>query len=175
MKIFSVLRVLPLSLSLLYAGVAGAGEADSCCSLDKLLLDDETLSQTQGAVDPLYIDGVLYQLSKEDFTPVYISHYIQAGRERIRVERLVAYTLSIPVYGDIGQELLFDINGRSDGYSMNLSASCGTFSASDSGDKYVISKRMTTAQSCTSMRLSFTVSGSPPPSIDLSILIAEAF
>ncbi|WDE11878.1 hypothetical protein [Thalassomonas haliotis] len=140
-----------------------------------LIVEAGVLGEIQGSADPLYIDGVLYQLSKADFTPVYISYYIQAGRERIRVERLVAYTLTIPVYGDIGQELLFDINGRSDGHNMNLTASCGTFSASDSGDKYVISRRMTTAQSCTSMKLSFAVSGSPPPFIDLKILIAEAF
>jgi len=155
--------------------LSGTVRAEGCCTQDALVLEGEFLAGIEQAVDPLYIDGVLYQLSKEDFTPIYISHYIQAGRERIRVEKLVAYTLSIPVYGDIGQELIFDINGRSDGYAMELSASCGTFSASDSGDKYVISKRMTTEQSCTSMRLSFTVSGSPPPSIELSILIAEAF
>ena len=155
--------------------LSGAARAESCCSQDALVLQGEFFAEIEQAVDPLYIDGVLYQLSKEDFTPVYISHYIQAGRERIRVERLVAYTLSIPVYGDIGQELIFDINGRSDGYAMELSASCGTFSAGDSGDKYVISERMATEQSCTSMRLSFAVSGSPPPSIELSILIAEAF
>lgn len=174
MKINSFLPAwLLLPLTIFFTGTAGAETIGE--GWHELILEDGLLSETQGNIDPLYIDGVLYQLTRADFTPVSISYYIQAGRERIRVERLVAYTLTIPVYGDIGQELLFDINGRSDGHNMNLTVSCGTFSASDSGDKYVISKRMITAQSCTSMKLSFAVSGSPPPFIDLRILIAEAF
>ncbi|WP_281559075.1 hypothetical protein [Thalassomonas sp. RHCl1] len=169
-------RLLPLLVCGLALVLSVSARAGSCCSAQTPGLMQEALfAGIETAAEPIYIDGVLYQVTESDFTPIYISHYIQAGRERIRVERLVAYTLTIPVYGDIGQELIFDINGRSDGHNMNLTASCGTFNASDSGDKYVISSRMTTAQSCTSMKLSFAVSGSPPPFIDLSILIAEAF
>ncbi|WDD99077.1 hypothetical protein [Thalassomonas actiniarum] len=167
--------LLPLLVSGLALLLSVSARAGSCCAAAPLVLEHELFADIEQAAEPIYIDGVLYQLTKSDFTPIYISHYIQAGRERIRVERLVAYTLTIPVYGDIGQELIFDINGRSDGYAMDLSVSCGTFSAGDSGDKYVISSRMTTEQSCTSMRLSFAVSGSAPSFIDLSILIAEAF
>ncbi|WP_281559074.1 hypothetical protein [Thalassomonas sp. RHCl1] len=131
---------------------------------------------TQAVVaDPIYIGGTLYRFSKENFTPVYEYVEYHTPCEVIRIRKLVAYTATVPVYGDNGQQLIFDINGRSDGKVMTLTASCGSFSATDSGDKYVMFKQMATNQSCTAMELTFAASGAEAQMIELTVLIAEAF
>lgn len=142
------------------------------------IMSESELAETNGSVDPIYIGGVLYQLNKSDFTPVYNERWIfpLCNEEPVLIRTLAGYTINIPVNGDAGQELIFDINGRSNGKVMNLTASCGSFSASDSGDKYIISKRMTTNATCTNMVLKFSFTSSIAPTlIDMSVLIAEPF
>ena len=130
------------------------------------------------AMEPIYIGGVLYQLDKADFTPEYNERWYWPPCEEdpVLIKTLKGYTVNIPVDGDYGQDLIFDINGRSDGKIMNLTATCGAFSASDSGDKYIISKQMNTNGTCTNMELKFDFTSSIPPTmIELSVLIAEIF
>ncbi|WP_281559992.1 hypothetical protein [Thalassomonas sp. RHCl1] len=131
-------------------------------------------AQLQASQTPVYINGVRYQLSKADFVPIYRQRIVneQCGV----VNALSGYQVTLPVLGDTGQELIFDINGRSDGKVMNLTASCGDFYATDSGDKYVITKTMVTNRSCTNMVLSFEFEDINPPVImDINLQISEIF
>ncbi|WP_281559071.1 hypothetical protein [Thalassomonas sp. RHCl1] len=135
------------------------------------------LGQTSAALEPIYIGGTLYQLDKGDFTPVIRDTYYRdpcTGKTYL-IPVVVSYTATIPVSGDVGQELIFNINGDTAGKVMKLTASCGAFSASDLDDKYSISKRMSTNQTCSSMKLTLDVTSSQPASIDLNVLIAETF
>ncbi|WP_281559079.1 hypothetical protein [Thalassomonas sp. RHCl1] len=142
--------------------------------------------------EPIYIGGVMYKLTKADFIPVYRVDYIYRPCSIPQpVWVLTGYKTTIPVDGDYGQELHFEISGRSDGTEMALQASCGDFSASDSGSKYFISKTMSTNQSCQSMKLTFTFDGDSglpqpvsadnklssagPALIELNVIIAESF
>ena len=165
------------SLSLLFSSAASADYYNCMSTGPVLALDPSEQVAEVAAVpaEPIYIGGTLYRFTKENFTPVY--EYVEYATrcEVIRIRKLVGYTATIPVYGDNGLELIFDINGRSDGKVMTLTASCGSFSASDSGDKYVMFRQMHTNQSCTSMKLSFAASGAEASMIELSLLIAEAF
>lgn len=125
--------------------------------------------------EPIYVGGARYTLNKTDFNPIYISRVIfdHCRAEPIIINVLVGYEVTFPVDGDYGQNLFFDINGRSN-KTMNLAASCGTFNASDSGNKFVISKQQNTAQSCRNMKLKFTFpSNSAPATIDLTVTISE--
>ena len=124
--------------------------------------------------DPVYINGVRYQLTKQDFTPIYEA--IVPVAECGIVNVLTGYQIDIPVQGDTGQQLIFDINGRSGGKTMKLSARCGNFSANDTGDKYVITQTMATNSSCTNMQLTFAVNdGVAAANIDLNLQISEMF
>lgn len=124
---------------------------------------------------PIYVGGARYSLTKSDFNPIYETRIIwdPCMIEPIEYRVLKGYEVSFPVDGDIGQELIFDITGVSN-KSMSLSASCGSFSGSDSGTKYIISKRKKTNGSCRNMNLKFSVpSGRAPNNIDLNVTISE--
>ncbi|WDE11874.1 hypothetical protein [Thalassomonas haliotis] len=155
---------------------------------------EPVLAEMDIYVEPIYIGGVMYKLTKADFTPIYRVEYIYRPCSIPQpVWVLTGYKTTIPVNGDYGQELHFEISGRSDGTEMALQASCGYFSASDSGSKYFISKSMITNQSCQSMQLTFTFDGdiglpqpvsagsdlspssSGPALIELNVIIAEGF
>ena len=125
----------------------------------------------------LYINGTLRQLDKSHFTPQYqiTSTNLGCGGDPVFSRTLVGYTIDLSVHGDAGQDLVFEINGRSD-KSMHLSAQCGSFNASDSGNKFVISKQANTAQSCQNLSIDFAISdGVAPTYINLSVVIAETF
>ncbi|WDD97864.1 hypothetical protein [Thalassomonas actiniarum] len=131
-------------------------------------------AQLQASQTPVYINGVRYQLTKADFVPIYRQRIVdeQCGVANV----LSGYQVTLPVQGDTGQELIFDINGRSDGKVMNLTASCGDFHATDSGDKYVITKTMVTNRSCTNMALTFEFDDiNPPAMMDINLQISETF
>ena len=146
----------------------------SSFSQQQTLTQGDDKAQIQASMTPVYINGVRYQLSKNDFTPIYKQKILDAQCGTVNV--LTGYEINIPVEGDNGQTLIFDINGRSDGKVMNLNASCGSFTASDSGDKYVISKTMATNHSCTELVLKFDFDNVvPPPVLDINIQIAEVF
>ncbi|WDD99074.1 hypothetical protein [Thalassomonas actiniarum] len=159
-----------LSLSSLFAQAQGG---------DPLIQNQEELenietSITQLALAPIYINGVIYKLNKEDFVPVYKTTYYEnpcLGS----IRRFVGYKTAIPVIGDYGQNLVFELSGRS-AKSMKLTASCGNFSGTDTGTKYVISRNMSTNQTCENMVLEFSVDDNQHSStIDLNVLIAETF
>ncbi|WDE11879.1 hypothetical protein [Thalassomonas haliotis] len=175
MKNNFLLRLLfVLALPMFFAASASAAYHCMSAGPAQALTEQEYVTQAVVA-EPIYIGGTLYRFSKENFTPVYEYVEYQTPCELIRIRKLVAYTATIPVYGDNGQQLIFDINGRSDGKVMTLTASCGSFSATDSGDKYVMFKQMATNQSCSSMELTFAASGAEAGMIELSVLIAEVF
>ncbi|WP_105166994.1 hypothetical protein [Pseudoalteromonas sp. T1lg23B] len=125
---------------------------------------------------PIYIGGARYTLNKSSFTPVYTTRVIYEPclmPEPITVNVLTGYEARFAVYGDYSQDLFFDISGRSD-KSMNLSVSCGSFSGSDSGTKWVISKQQNTGGSCKSMLVKYSFTNSTAPAaIDLNIMISE--
>lgn len=125
---------------------------------------------------PIYIGGARYTLNKSNFTPFYKTRVIFepcAGREPITVNTLAGYEATFAVDGDFGQDLYFDISGRSN-KSMRLSVSCGSLNASDSGTKWVISKKQNTGGSCKAMKVKYSFSNSTAPSyIDLNVTISE--
>lgn len=136
-------------------------------------------NQKISGLDPIYIGGAMYNLSLGDFTPKYepVTLYPPGNcGDPVTINKLVGYNANVRVDGDVGQELIFDISGRSGTKVMTLNASCGSFAQSDTGDKYVISGRKVTNGSCTNMTLDFsTTSAIPASSIDLNVLIAEPF
>lgn len=126
------------------------------------------------ATAPVYVGGVRYFINQTQMTPLYRYHWVPVPPPHIseRCWRVVdGLTIQIPVDGDAGQRLLFDINGRS-GRDGVLTASCGSFSATDSGNKFVISSWQTTGGSCRSMRLDLR-NVDATTTLDLSIQIAE--
>lgn len=139
---------------------------------ERIVLDD---SQQIASAPPMYVNGVRYTVNKSNFTPAYHIRYIDIGCELIEIKTLIGYSMILPVVGDNGQQLNFDISGRSN-KNMTLKASCGSFSATDSGTKWVISRQTYTNQSCDAMKLDFTFSDSAEASyIDMSLLITENF
>ncbi|MBQ4863956.1 collagen-like protein [Pseudoalteromonas sp. MMG013] len=139
--------------------------------------DAEMLAAAQPSMlsAPIYIGGARYTLTKSNFNPVYETRviYDPCYFEPPRTYRqLVGYEVSFPVDGDFGQDLIYDLVGRSN-KSMSLSASCGSFSGSDSGSKYVISTRKNTGGSCKNMHVKFRFTGSAPSYINLNVTISE--
>ncbi|MBQ4848058.1 hypothetical protein [Pseudoalteromonas sp. MMG005] len=124
---------------------------------------------------PIYIGGARYTLNKSNFNGIYETRviYDPCDFEPPRTYRqLVGYEVSFPVDGDLSQDLIYDLVGRSN-KSMSLSASCGSFSGSDSGSKYVISTRKNTGGSCKNMHVKFRFTGSAPSYINLNVTISE--
>ncbi|CAM4216048.1 hypothetical protein [Pseudoalteromonas ostreae] len=128
------------------------------------------------AVAPIYIGGKRYSLSKNDFTPIVEKvTYTCPGLEPLVVTKYTGYALSLPVYNDFGQKIHFDVSGRTSKY-MTLDVSCGSFRASDSGNKFYISRSAITDGSCTqlNLKLKFNVTPNQPSYLDLSVTISEA-
>lgn len=127
---------------------------------------------------PIYIGGARYTLNKSNFTPFYNTRVIFRpcpGEEPETISVLAGYEATFAVDGDFGQDLYFDISGRSS-KSMNLAVSCGSLSERDSGTKWVISKKQNTGGSCKAMKVKYSFSGSnssAPSYIDLNITISE--
>ncbi|WP_052262670.1 hypothetical protein [Pseudoalteromonas luteoviolacea] len=138
---------------------------------------EEMMSAAYAVVQPqpIYIGGSRYTLNKSNFTPIYETRtfFEPCTYEPIVYRVLTGYEATFAVDGDFGQNLYFDISGRSN-KSMTLKASCGSFSASDSGTKWVLSKSQNTARSCRQMTLKYSFTNSTAPSyIDLNIMISE--
>lgn len=138
------------------------------------ILDGVALQNTNMlSSEPIYIGGARYQLTRNDFTAVIIQVPIPIpfGR-KIKIPILVGYKASVPVYGDFGQDLYFDIFGNSGTKNMNLTAVCGSYSDSDVGPEYTMSQLKSTDGSCQRLDLMFTTSGAAS-SINLNVLISE--
>lgn len=106
-------------------------------------------------LDPIYIGGERYALKKENFTPIFttVTHTCPDS-DPLQVRYYTGYELSLPVYNDYGQKIFFDIAGKTD-RQMSLNVSCGSFSASDAGDKFYISESAITSGSCTTIVMKF--------------------
>jgi hypothetical protein len=125
---------------------------------------------------PIYIGGVRYVVDQAAMVPVYTERYVPGGPcpgdfPRY-VKEFAGYSVDIPVDGDEGQSLFFDISGRA-GANFNLSVSCGSFSAADQGNKFFISQRLVTNHSCKLMRIELKGSAALAPAVQLTISIAE--
>ncbi len=108
------------------------------------------IDATAAAVEPVYIGGMRYRISTAQMTPVYRyyrAHPPRQDADWVCFRRHQGYQLQLPVSGDAGQPLFFDINGRSDS-SVTLNVSCGSFSGSDQGNKFLISGQMVTGGNC---------------------------
>ncbi|WP_440056726.1 hypothetical protein ACSLBF_17750 (plasmid) [Pseudoalteromonas sp. T1lg65] len=157
-------------------------------SIEEVLTAAEMVVQP---TTPILIDaGVRYSLSKLNFMPVYVTRVAFkidpdnpcSPPERVTYSVLSGYEATIMVDGDDGQELFFDIFGQSD-KSLDLSVSCGSFSAQDTGNKWTISERKTTNGSCSALSIRLTdptvtsLYGSLEPAdfINLSVIISTAF
>lgn len=126
------------------------------------------------------IGGEKHSLSENDFTKLYneVEKYCVGYPVEI-IHQLVGYEIDIPIYGDVGQELFFDISGRSS-VNMMLSTTCGTYQAGDSGNKFVISTNSITKGTCTSLNVKlnfnpyvYSIFNKQPPSFNLNIMITE--
>ncbi|WP_052262668.1 hypothetical protein [Pseudoalteromonas luteoviolacea] len=126
--------------------------------------------------EPVYIGGARYTLERSNFTPIYETRFFKAPFGiKFPITFLTGLETSFAVDGDLGQDLFFDIGGRSS-MSMTLSASCGSFSATDSGSKWLISKKQNTKGSCKHMRLKFSLDKPTLPNnfaVNLNIMISE--
>lgn len=143
------------------------------------LVDNVTNSTQMRFPEPIYIGGARYRLSKSDFNPIYERRFPKpcnrALPENPYINALVGYQISLPVDGDYGQNLIFDIHGRTN-KTTKLKAYCGRFSGNDSGKKYVISKRQRTNGSCKMMNIELKFHYlQAPNTIDLNVTISEEF
>ncbi|TMN94155.1 hypothetical protein [Pseudoalteromonas sp. S558] len=146
-----------------------------CAYIKDPILDPLQYISLMQTPDPIYIGGERYILNKENFTPIFTTVvYTCPGLEPLVVRKYTGFEISLPVYNDFGQPIFFDIAGRTDRH-MNLTVSCGTFSASDSGDKFYISQSVVTNGSCNtlSMKFDFTATAIQPRALDLSLSISE--
>ncbi len=137
---------------------------------------EDALFATAQVVAPIYIGGVRYAVNQAVMVPVYTERYIPGGPcpgdfPRY-VKEFAGYSVNIPVDGDEGQSLFFDISGRA-GANFNLSVSCGSFSAADQGNKFFISQRLVTNHSCKLMQIELKGSAVVAPAVELTISIAE--
>lgn len=126
------------------------------------------------AATPIYIGGVRYSINQAAMTPFYRTRIIKGvcpGDEPIYVQQFAGYRATVPVDGDYGQNLFFDISGRASA-DMTLKVTCGNFTSTDSGNKFVISTRQVTGGSCSEMKIELT-SSAVTPTVDLSIMISE--
>ncbi len=126
------------------------------------------------AVEPIYIGGMRYRISTAQMTPFYRyyrAHPPQQGADWVCFRRHLGYQLQLPVSGDAGQPLFFDINGRSDS-SVTLNVSCGSFSGADQGNKFLISGQMATGGSCRSLTLELKNSNAVATA-ELTVMISE--
>lgn len=148
-----------------------------CCNVLRAMCRSTTPKLTLGrnatggivAPGPIYVGGARYKINLSNLTPVYYSKYPGS------CGYLVGYTTTFPVDGDWGQDLYFDLSGRSS-KEMSVSAQCGSFSASDSGDKWVISRQQNTGGSCKDMTLKFKfLRGLPPTDFNFNVMISEEF
>ena len=127
---------------------------------------------------PTMVIGELFELNTSHFTPVCGERKAYAPGETepsMRYLDLLGYETEFDVRGDNGQELIFDLYGSSPGFDMSLVASCGSFYAYDSGDKWVISKRQATITPCSRMKLKYSTFRGEVDAINMNILIANAY
>lgn len=135
--------------------------------------------QQRQSVDPIYIGGVRYNLSKQDFSPYYDTVVVGLGSDGEPIERyaLAGYRTIIPVEGDFGQMLFFDVFGSANGNAQSLRISCGGFYGYESGRSYAISKQQITEGRCQSMSIDLSIRTwgtlSLPSSINLTVIISE--
>lgn len=128
----------------------------------------------QSAADPIYIGGMRYRINTSQMTPqyrYYRAYPPQQGADWVCFRRHLGYKLQLPVAGDAGQPLFFDISGRSDN-SATLTVSCGSFNGADQGDKFLISRQMVTAGSCRTLDLELK-NGNAVTTAELSVMISE--
>ncbi len=121
------------------------------------------------AAEPIYVGGARYVVTQAQLTPSF-GEFIGPCHHVYRWFK--GYQLEIPVYGDYGEHLFFDISGRSSA-ELNLTVSCGNFSASDRGTKFVIAQTEATRHSCQSLKLVFSGNHPSPPEVNLIIAITE--
>ncbi len=141
--------------------------------LDENAIDEQ--AEVQQVATPIYIGGVRYSVAKSAMTPVYRERYLPPrpclDDEPRLVRTFVGYKISIPVDGDYGQSLFFDISGRAT-TEMGLKVNCGSFAATDNGNKFIISQQQVTNYSCRSMDIELTTSNAAAD-VNLVISIAE--
>ncbi len=129
---------------------------------------------TATVVEPIYIGGMRYRISTAQMTPqyrYYRAHPPRQDADWVCFRRHVGYRLQLPVSGDAGQPLFFDINGRSDS-SVTLNVSCGSFTGTDQGNKFLISGQMATGGSCRSLDLELKNSNAVATA-ELTVMISE--
>jgi len=134
----------------------------------------QTATSQNVTAPPIYIGGVRYQVNNSQFAPEYRYRWIRLPppiQQPFCARFLDKLVLSIPVDGDAGQRLLFDVNGRASS-TGTLTASCGSFSGSDQGNKFLISGQQVTGGSCRIMRLELR-NIPESASVDLSVQISE--
>lgn len=173
-------KILTLIITISFLGHAAAQEEKAIgindlmlASLPSLTLKqqelviNEVMTQDllQKALEPIYIGGARYKLNISDFTRVRIP------RNQIQFY----YWINIPVYGDVGQELFFDVFGRTgDVQNLPISVSCGTYNDGEWGHEYVMSKSMYTDGSCNIFKVEFRrFGGDLNSNLELNVLISE--
>lgn len=177
MKINMMKQALLMPLALLAYGVIGANPAMATLVDPKFCRASQPFSTQATLVNstaPVYVGGVRYSINASQMRPIYRYNWVpvppphQSGMCWQTIDGL---TIDIPVDGDAGQVLLFDISGRLN-HDSSLTASCGAFSGSDQGNKFVIQRQQVTGGSCRTMRLQLrpaTLSSD----VNLTVQIAE--
>ncbi len=121
---------------------------------------------------PVYIGGVRYQINQTQMSPLYRYNWVPVPPPHLSErcwQSVDGLVIQLPVDGDAGQRLMFDISGRS-GTAGVLNVSCGSFNGSDRGEKYVISTTQITGGSCRILRLELrNVTASSNVALDVQI------
>ncbi|MCO7199688.1 hypothetical protein [Pseudoalteromonas sp. OANN1] len=126
----------------------------TCAKPNNLYLPEQSNQNNITNIEPIYVGGARYELLNYFFEPIHATRYEKYGSEgKYRlVKYIVGYEMTIPVDGDFGQELIFDVSGYAS-KDAKLSVSCGSFSGSDFGTRYYITKRISTGGSCKTMKV----------------------
>lgn len=165
-------------LALFAGGVISSGDAAATMVDAKYCRGSQPFTvpaKTVAAVAPVYIGGVRYQINQTQMSPIYRYNWVPVPPPHLSDrcwQSVDGLAIQLPVDGDAGQPLMFDISGRSSAEGV-LNVSCGRFSATDKGYKYLIFATQITGGSCRVMRLELrnvAVTGN----VDLSVQISEA-
>ncbi|KJY96737.1 hypothetical protein [Pseudoalteromonas piscicida] len=148
------------------------------------LSDQKVLTEAEVAesfnllsAEPIYVGGARYQLTKSDMKPIYSFEPIYGpcpGNPPEYIRVLKGYEVELPVDGDFGQDLIYEVTGRAS-TSVSMSVSCGTgssaFTLSDSGTKLIISKRLNTGGTCSKMHIKAKAARGALTSLDLTVAV----
>ncbi|TMN35350.1 hypothetical protein [Pseudoalteromonas sp. S2755] len=133
---------------------------------------------TAQSVEPVHVGGARYPITADDMQPLYETEMIfdrcfMTEPQYVQVFR--GFEMNLPVAGDYGQDLIFEVTGRV-GRALDLSVTCGlgehTFTLRDSGTKLLVSRRLNTYGTCSNMHIKVRSSSYIPRNVSVDLTVA---